>query len=132
MNNFTSLSPAKEEFDQNKSWGLSAMIDLYHCQRELITSPELIEKFVVELCEHIQMKRHGRTLIERFAEGYYEGVSMLQFIETSSITAHFDEREDRAFIDIFSCKYFVPEQAADFCQKYFQAQNYKLNVLLRQ
>lgn len=131
MNNFTSLSPDKEEFGKSKSWGLSAMIDLYQCKKELITSPEQIEKFVEELCELIDMKCYGKALIERFGKDYYEGVSLMQFIETSSITAHFDEQENRAFIDIFSCKHFIPQQAADFSQRFFEAKNHKLNVLLR-
>lgn len=125
------LQVSKEEFEKNKSWGLHAVIDLYGCDPELIKSFPDIKNFVVELCQLIDMKMYGETLIERFAEGYYEGVSMLQFIETSSITAHFDERENRAFIDVFSCKHFEGEKAADFCKKFFKAGRSKVKVLLR-
>lgn len=121
----------KEEFTNNKRWGLSAMIDLYDCDAEKIKSFEEIERFVIELCDLIDMKRYGKAMIERFAEGYYEGVSLLQFIETSSITAHFDEQENRAFIDIFSCKYFEPQQAADFCKEFFLAKDLVVKSFLR-
>lgn len=121
----------KNKFDEHRTWGLHAVIDLYGCDAGMIKSFSEIERFVVELCDLIDMDRHGEALIERFAGGYYEGVSLLQFIETSSITAHFDERENRAFIDIFSCKYFDPEKAAPFCRDFFQAQDLKFQVLLR-
>jgi len=121
----------QSKFDEHHTWGLHAIIDLYECNPESIKSFEEIKRFVVELCDLINMKRYGEALIERFAGGYYEGVSLLQFIETSSITAHFDERENRAFIDIFSCKYFDPEKGAAFCRDFFQAKNCKFQVLLR-
>jgi S-adenosylmethionine/arginine decarboxylase-like enzyme len=131
MEKLLNASINKNDFEKNRNWGLSAMIDLYGCDPGLIQSFEDIKRFVDELCVHIDMKKYGETLVERFAEGYYEGVSMLQFIETSSITAHFDENENRAFIDIFSCKYFEPEKAARFCQDFFKAKNAKLNSIVR-
>jgi S-adenosylmethionine decarboxylase len=114
-----------------KSWGLLATINIYGCDREMIKSPKELERFVIELCDLIDMKRHGAPMIERFAEGPLEGYSMLQFIETSSITCHFDEEADRAFIDIFSCKYFNSETAAAFCQEFFKGSHYKMQNIIR-
>jgi S-adenosylmethionine/arginine decarboxylase-like enzyme len=79
----------------------------------------------------IKMKRYGEAMIDRFAEGPLEGYSMMQFIETSSITAHFDEEENRAFIDIFSCQFFDASQAVKFSKKFFNAKNYKIKTLIR-
>jgi len=112
-------------------WGLLASINLYGCDPILIKTPKAIRRYVIELCDLIGMKRFKDPMIERFAEGYYEGVSLLQFIETSSVTAHFDERENRAFIDIFSCKYFDSTTAAEFSRKFFRAQSHKLNTMAR-
>ncbi len=103
-----------------------ASVDVSGCKRELISNPEPIREFIIALCEEIKMKRHGEAMIERFAEGALEGYSALQFIETSSITMHFDEGENRAFIDIFSCKYFDPKQAERFCKTYLGGTNSKL------
>jgi S-adenosylmethionine/arginine decarboxylase-like enzyme len=129
--NYKPVVISKDEFKKCPSWGLHAVIDLYGCNPELIKSFKEIERFVIELCELIDMKRYGKAMIERFASDYYEGVSLLQFVETSSITAHFDEQENRAFIDIFSCKYFAPEKAVAFCQNFFKAKDNKVQVLLR-
>lgn len=114
-----------------KSWGLSAIINLYGCDSEKIRDCKTAKEFVIALCKEIDMERHGDPQIERFAEGELEGISLMQFIKTSSITAHFDEEENRAFIDIFSCKYFDIFKAADFCEKFFEAKRRTLTVVER-
>lgn len=121
----------EEAYQKENSWGISASIDLYGCDSIMIKTPKEIERFVIELCDEIKMKRHGDVHIDRFGDGELEGYSFLQFIETSSITAHFDEPENRAFIDIFSCKYYNPQATAKFCKKFFEAESYQMNVLLR-
>jgi S-adenosylmethionine decarboxylase len=121
----------EEIYRKGNNWGVSASIDLYGCDPKMIKTPKEIERFVIELCEKIKMKRHGDVLIDRFGDGELEGYSFLQFIETSSITAHFDEPENRAFIDIFSCKYYDPQVTAEFCKSFFKADSYEMNVLLR-
>ena len=65
---------SEEEFNNKHYWGIHASIDLYGCDQELIKSFPDIKKYVAELCQLIDMKMHGETLVERFAEGYYEGV----------------------------------------------------------
>lgn len=115
-----------------KSWGILASIDLHNCNHDLITNPEKIKQFVYELCDLIDMKRYGECLIERFGEGDIEGYSVMQFIETSSITAHFDEKiANAAYIDIFSCKFFEPRVGAEFAKKFFEASDYSLTHILR-
>jgi S-adenosylmethionine decarboxylase len=131
MKNLANLSPNRNLTETKHVWGLSAAIDLYDCDPEMIKDFKTIEKFVIDLCDLIDMKRFGEAMIERFADGYYEGVSLMQFIETSNVTAHFDEQENRAFIDIFSCKYFDAEVAARFCKEFFKADKYRLNTLER-
>jgi S-adenosylmethionine decarboxylase len=125
------LPVLKKEYDQRNSWGLHAVIDLYGCDPELIKSFKAIKRYSIELTDLIKMKRYGKAQVERFATGYYAGVSLFQFIETSSVTAHFDEQENRAFIDVFSCKFFKAQQAAEFSKKYFKANDLRLTVLLR-
>jgi S-adenosylmethionine decarboxylase len=83
------------------------------------------------LVDSIKMKRHGEPLIERFAEGALEGYSALQFIETSSITLHFDEGQNRAFIDIFSCNCFDYQAAETFCREWFKGSRSTVDYLLR-
>lgn len=113
---------------KNWWWGRSASVDLHHCDPELVKSPAKIRQFVRELAEKLKMHRVGPTQVKRFGHGKLRGYSMMQFIETSTITAHFDEKGDRAFIDIFSCKRYNAKTVGKFCKEFFKAKDYVLNV----
>src|SRR3989344_6589593 len=107
-------------------WGRSASIDLHGCDPESVKSPAAIRRFVKALAKELKMHLVGPAEIKRFGHGKLRGYSMMQFIETSTITAHFDEKGKRAFIDIFSCKTYSSNKVAQFCKKYFKAKNYAL------
>jgi len=77
------------------------------------------------------MKAHGETIIDRFGVGKLEGWSAMQFIETSSITVHADEVDNRCFIDIFSCKDFDADKAEKFSKTFFGSLRTKMVVLER-
>ena len=85
-------------------WGRSASVDLHQCDPKLVKSPAAIKRFVKQLVKELRMHAVGPTLVKRFGHGQLRGYSMMQFIETSTIIAHFDEKGNRAFLDIFSCK----------------------------
>ena len=116
---------------EGRSWGLLAVINLYQCDPGLIRDPGAINEFVVKLCDVIEMKRFGEAVIKCFGRGALKGYSMMQLIETSSITAHFDEIQNRAFIDIFSCKSFDPQKALQFCADFFKASDMAMRVIER-
>jgi len=119
-------------YKKQKAWGLTASIDLTGCDHKLIQSPKAIKQFVNEVIRKISMKPYGPMHLKKFAEGNLEGYSVMQFIETSSIVIHFDDKMgDRAFIDIFSCKLFDPVVAEDFSKKYFKAKKSKTKILIR-
>ena len=126
-----SLKNLKEKYKKLKCWGILASIDLYECKPEFIRQPKKIKEFIFRLCSAIKMKKYGAPMIKRFGDGDLLGYSALQFIETSSITLHFDETENRAFVEIFSCKYFEPEEARQFCQRFLEAKKSKLCYYLR-
>ncbi len=108
-----------------------ASLDLYNCDPASIRNPRKIKEFIIRLCAAIKMKRHGQPLIKRFGAADLLGYSAMQFIETSSVTIHFDETKNRAFIEIFSCKFFDPRQAGQFCQKFLKAKKSKLKHFFR-
>lgn len=109
-------------------WGRSASVDLHYCDPLLVKNPAAIKHFVKQLAKELKMHLVGPAIVKRFGHGQLRGYSMMQFIETSTITAHFDEKGDRAFIDIFSCKTYRPKKVALFCKKFFKAKNYVLYV----
>ena len=112
-------------------WGQSLSLDLSGCEHPLTNNPEKLREFSKEICKEIDMVPFGEPIVERFGKGKLEGWSMMQLIETSSITVHLDEFDDRAFIDIFSCKKFDAKKALNFCKNFFGARKIRAKNLYR-
>jgi S-adenosylmethionine/arginine decarboxylase-like enzyme len=120
------------EFLRTGAWGLSTAVDLLGCTPETIRSAEEIARYVVELCELIEMRRFGETTIVRFGDDpKVSGYSFTQLIETSLISGHFAEQTDAAYLDIFSCKFYDPDAVAEFSKRFFGAQSCRVQVQLR-
>jgi len=103
-------------------WGWHLALNLYDCCPELITSAETIRDYVIKLCDLIQMHRYGDPFIVHFGQDKrVAGYSLVQLIETSSISGHFANESNAAYIDIFSCKKFDPQVAAAFTIEAFGA-----------
>ncbi len=77
------------------------------------------------------MIAHGPFHIDQFGTGNILGYSAMQFIETSSIVVHADDKGDRCFIDIFSCKDFDTKSAAEFSKNFFGAKHMDQTTLVR-
>ena len=113
-------------------WGLLSCIDLYECDAETIRDAEKIKRFVIELCDLIQMKRFGGTQVVHFGEDEkVAGYSMTQLIETSLISGHFANKTNTAYLDVFSCKLYNPKVVAEFSRDFFKARRFNLQVLRR-
>ena len=122
----------REEYRVVDAWGLASGIDLHNCNPETIRSAEKIKQFVIELCKKIQMKRFGECQVVNFGEDEkVAGFSMVQLIETSCISAHFANQTNTVYLDVFSCKYYSPHDAAEFAKKFFEASDYNLHYTCR-
>ena len=96
------------------------------CSRERIT------EFVVQLCDLIEMRRFGECQIVHFGEGHVAGFSMTQLIETSLVSGHFANAQNRAYLDIFSCKAYDPLVVERFSREFFSAREAIVHSTLRQ
>ena len=118
---------------QPEVWGIASAIDIYGCDPDKIRDADLIKKFVVELCDLIEMKRFGETQVVHFGEDEkVAGFSMVQLIETSLISAHFANKTNATYLDVFSCKVYDPEKVRIFAQEYFGGSLSRVNVTYRQ
>lgn len=115
----------------NKPWGQILILDLHNCDKDILKNQEKLKEFCSELCKKIKMETFGEPLIKRFGEGELEGNSLMQFIETSSITIHADEFGDRVFIDVFSCKGFDSQIAEEFSKEFFNTNDSKSQCIYR-
>jgi len=105
-----------------KLFGKELILDLGKCSHRISDRVFLVE-FAAELCSKIDMKAYGECQTPYFGTNsdLTKGYSLLQFIETSSITGHFSDTFRTAHLNIFSCKDFDADVAAEFCAKFFGA-----------
>lgn len=117
----------------SNTFGMEVALDLYDCTPETIRSKEKLQEYTRELCQVIEMAPYGAPFAERFGlnEAKTAGYSIVQLIETSSITGHFSEEWNSAYINIFSCKEFDPKQAAEFSKDFFEADRVESTLHVR-
>lgn len=116
-------------------FGQELVLNLYECNLETISSGVKIKEFVTELCDNvIHMKRYGEALIPHFGHDnpITSGYSLVQLIETSSITGHFSEYKKSVYLNIFSCAFFDPKKTEEFCKTFFGAGRVESHLIKRE
>ena len=118
---------------KKKIYGKELILDLLDCDPKVIRSKKKILQYSKELCSLLKIKRYGKPICKRFAldNPCAAGYSLVQLIETSSLSGHFSEPWNRAFINVFSCRLFEEKKATDFTKKFFKAKKIKNRVLIR-
>lgn len=120
------------QFDPGSYWGISCTVDVKNCNPDSIRNPGVINDYVVQLCDLIDMKRFGECKVVHFGEDEkVAGYSMVQLIETSLISGHFANATNSAYIDVFSCKAYDPKVVAEFTKNFFEADSVKLTATER-
>ena len=121
------------KFKNKKVYGKELILDLYDCDSKTIRSKKKILEYSNKICDLIKVKKYGKPICQRFAldDPVAAGYSFVQLIESSSITGHFSELWNRAFINIFACKLFDHKIATDFTKNFFRAKKIKTLVLIR-
>jgi S-adenosylmethionine/arginine decarboxylase-like enzyme len=120
---------------QKETYGKELILNLYECNPKKISSEKEIKKFIIELCDNvIHMKRYGEPFIPHFGHKnpITSGFSLVQLIETSSVTGHFSEYKKSVYLNIFSCAWYDPQKTRDFCVKFFGAKRYEEHLIMRQ
>jgi len=115
-------------------WGYHLILDCKSGDLDKIKSGNNITNFVKALVPGIDMVAYGEPIVEHFATHIPEaaGYSLMQLIETSSITGHFVDKNGDCYIDIFSCKEFSIETAKLIVQEYFAPEQIRVTYLTRQ
>ena len=127
------IKKSKTKKQKLKIYGKELILDLYDCDPKIIRSKKKILEYSNKLCNLLKVKKYGKPICERFALSNppAAGHSLVQLIESSSVTGHFSELWNRAFINIFSCKLFDDKIATDFTKKFLKAKKIKNRVLIR-
>ena len=102
-------------------WGQHLIVDMGGCDRAAVASEETIRSFCGDLVDCIGMTAFGDPILEHFAkhDPKASGYTLVQLIETSSVTAHFAEATGDVYLDVFSCKEFATAAVLAVCHRYF-------------
>jgi len=119
-------------------YGYSSILDVVDCNPEAFTR-ESIERFLVALCEAIDMEREDLHFwdYEGDPNGYaaapthLRGTSAVQFIKTSSIVIHTLDDLNVVFIDLFSCKEYEPNVVIAIVEDHFKGEVWSSRTLVR-
>ena len=119
-------------------YGLELILDLHECNATRFNRRD-IATFCRELCDLIDMEccdLHfwddvGVPENERQTHPKTKGTSAVQFILTSTIVIHTLDLMKAAYINIFSCKEFDTDEAAQFTAKWFASTDWTANVVVR-
>jgi S-adenosylmethionine/arginine decarboxylase-like enzyme len=116
-----------------KIYGYELIINLGGCNPEVLSSKKSLQSYVNRLCDLIEMKKFGKTILKYFGENkdFTKGYSLVQLIETSSITGHFSDKWNTAYINIFSCQEYDHKKARRFTKNFFQASKISSRLFIR-
>ena len=112
----------------DRKYGVELVLDLHGCNAEKFTRED-IDRFFIELCCLIDMVKFdvhffddvGVPEEEKQTLPHTKGTSAVCFILTSSIVIHTLDILKAVYVNIFSCKEFDAEAAADFTKRWFEA-----------
>jgi S-adenosylmethionine/arginine decarboxylase-like enzyme len=114
-------------------WGWHLLLDIRACDIESIKSEDNHRAFLKALVERIDMVAYGEPVLSHFATHDPEkaGYSVVQLIETSNITGHFVDKNGNAYIDVFSCKPFQPDDVVAVVNEFYKPENVTVQFLYR-
>lgn len=110
------------------AYGFELLLDMHGCNAELFNRTH-IDQYFSDLCELIGMEKCEVYFWDdvdvpeedRQTLPHTKGTSAVCFILTSSIVIHTLDLLRSVFVNIFSCRPFDPNLAADFTQERFAA-----------
>ena len=122
----------EQKFGYKGNYGLELVIDLKNCDLSDLSKKKM-SRFFVELCEHVDMTRHGEPLFweDHSNVPHLNGISGIQFIETSNVVCHALPLLRAVYINLFSCKEFEPNDTLNFCKEFWGASSENHTVLVR-
>ena len=120
------------------AYGYELILDLHGCDAQLFNRDH-INRFFTELCDLIAMEKcevhfwddMGVPLEEQQTLPHTKGTSAVCFILTSTIVVHTLDLLRAVYVNVFSCKSFNPDAAADFTTRWFHAVSCKRTFIER-
>lgn len=127
----------QEKYESKNVWWMNAALDIQQCNlKEVAKFKNLdihifVENFILDLCDYIDMVRDWDPEVYDIEHHGKKWLEFTQVITTSLISGHFRHDTKTAYLEIFSCKYYNPNDVAEFTQKYFSGWNTQMQVTFR-
>lgn len=118
---------------QPQYWGYHLILDVHACNKKKVKDQKYLADWVKDLVKTIDMVPYGEPQVIHFGKNdpKLAGNTVLQFIETSNIMAHFCDKEGDAYVDVFSCKYFDKEVVERHFEEWFNPKRMRATLLTR-
>lgn len=115
-------------------WGYHLILDCSGCNSQLMSDRFNVDRWIRQLVRDIDMQPIGEPSIEYTAGEFPDkaGFTVVQIIVTSSIVAHFIDRDGHIYLDVFSCKEFDSEVVKASMREFFDCQRMREYFLTRQ
>lgn len=113
-------------------WGFHTLLDCAAGDIAKVTDADYIRSFAKELVKRIDMVAYGEPQVIHFGQGDLGGLTLIQLIETSNITAHFIDHNGDFYMDVFSCKSYDTKIVTDTVQEFFSPKTMRVSYLTRQ
>jgi hypothetical protein len=120
----------QKDFLVHHAWGMSCMLDVRQCNMEKLVSRKDIQDYVIQLCKLLEIERIGDLQIVNVGTQDRPRYAITQLVETSFMTAHFSDI-GTVFVDIFACKAFDANAAAEFTKSFFEGSDVMLSSKIR-
>jgi S-adenosylmethionine decarboxylase len=116
-----------------ESFGPHLMLDLSECNREKLSDYSLIFSILDELPGKIGMTKITQPYVFPYKGLVPEdkGITGTVIIAESHISIHTFQEKDYCFVDVFSCKDFNVEYAAEYLIDAFQSKKYEKHIVDR-
>ena len=132
------MCPSNTVPKDTQVYGSELILDLHGCDAALFNRRH-IDEFFTELCNIIDMQKcevHFWDDLDVVVEEqqtlpHTKGTSAVCFILTSTIVVHTLDLLGAVYVNVFSCKVFDPDKAADFTAGWFRAGSWRKTVVER-
>ncbi len=118
---------------RKENFGPHLILDLEQCNKEKLSDYNLIFNVLYDLPVKIGMTKITQPYVFPY-EGQVpedKGITGTVIIAESHISVHTFQEKDYCFVDVFSCKDFDVEIAAEYLINAFESKKYEKHVIQR-
>lgn len=112
---------------------LHVMLDLYHCNPELLSNEAFLRQILDQYPDRIGMRKVGPVELRyiQTSNPLDDGYSGFVIIATSHVSLHAWAPYGMVNIDIFSCEDFSQQDVIDFAIDQFQTRDVEVHSVIR-